>query len=157
MEPNIKKCPLYKKFKHSSDKLTVAILIGYAGTGKTVFCEEFLIPLGYQHISRDVLGTMKKCHIKMEDALKAGKDVVIDNTNPSRASRANFIKLAKKYGARVVAFKLVGDFELAYQLNKKRKEMNSGHVLPVVVFVKFRMDYEEPTKKEGFDEIYQIE
>ena len=33
-----------------------------------------------------------------EGAVNSGKSVVIDNTNPGKAARADFIKIAKKKG-----------------------------------------------------------
>lgn len=148
---------LADEYKHDPARLTIILMIGYPGVGKSVFVENMILPHGLVYVNRDTLKTMKKCINLADKSLKSGKSVVIDNTNPSREARKVFINLAKQYKARVIVFDFIADFEIAYRLNKARKESGLGHVLPVVVFVKFRMQYQAPHKSEGIHEIYHIE
>lgn len=145
------------EYKHDPARLTMVLMIGYPGVGKSVFVENMILPHGLVYVNRDTLKTMKKCIDLASKSLKAEKSVVIDNTNPSREVRKVFIELAKQYKARVVVFDFIADFEIAYRLNKARKETGLGHVLPVVVFVKFRMQYQPPHRNEGIHEIYHVE
>lgn len=46
-------------------------------------------------VNRDTLGTKEKCIKVAKEALSTGKSVVIDNTNPDPASRAEFLALVK--------------------------------------------------------------
>lgn len=148
---------LADEFKHDPRQLTMVLMIGYPGVGKSSFTETMILPHGYVYVNRDTLKLMKKCVDLADKSLKDGKSVVIDNTNPSREARKLFIDIAKKYKARVVVFDFIADFEIAYRLNKARKETGLGHVVPVVVFVKFRMDYQPPHKDEGISDIYMVE
>ena len=70
------------------------IMVGFPGSGKSTICKRHLIPNKYAHINRDTLKT--RCLKVCEEELKAGKSVVIDNTNPSKKDRAKYIDLAKK-------------------------------------------------------------
>ena len=38
------------------------------------------------------------------EALKKGKSVVVDNTNPAKSARASFVELAKKNGKQFLLF-----------------------------------------------------
>lgn len=148
---------LADEYKHDPGRLTMVLMIGYPGVGKSVFVENMILPHGLVYVNRDTLKTMKKCIDLADKSLKNSKSVVIDNTNPSRDARKAFIDLAKKYKAHIIVFDFIADFEIAYRLNKARLESGLGHVLPVVAFVRFRMQYQAPHKHEGIDEIYHVE
>lgn len=145
------------EYKHNRARLTMILMIGYPGVGKSVFVENMILPHGLVYVNRDTLKTMNKCINLADISLKNGKSVVIDNTNPSRDVRKVFINVAKQYKARIIVFDFIADFEIAYRLNKARKESGLGHVLPVVAFVKFRMQYQPPHRDEGIHEIYHVE
>ena len=145
------------EYKHNPALLTMVLMIGYPGVGKSVFVNNIILPHGLVYVNRDILKIMKKCIDLTEKSLKNGKSVVIDNTNPSRNARKVFIDLAKQYKARVIVFDFIADFEIAYRLNKARQETGLGHVLPIVVFIKFRMQYQPPHKDEGIHDIYHVE
>lgn len=59
----------------------------------TIFSD---LSLGYEWVNRDDLKTAEKCLKKAGEALRAGKSVVVDNTNPSIEAREKYIALAKK-------------------------------------------------------------
>ncbi|EHB05672.1 Bifunctional polynucleotide phosphatase/kinase [Heterocephalus glaber] len=61
----------------------------FVGAGKSTFLKEHLVSAGYVHVNRDTLGSWQRCVSACEAALKQGKRVAIDNTNPDAASRAS--------------------------------------------------------------------
>ncbi|KAI6654898.1 Sodium-independent sulfate anion transporter-like [Oopsacas minuta] len=83
------------------------LLVGCQASGKSSFYREHLAANGYIHISQDILKSRDKCLLSTEQLLTAGKNVVIDNTNPDRATRSRYIQLAKKCNVPVRVFWLV--------------------------------------------------
>src|SRR5262245_2605924 len=86
----------------------------------------------------------------VEEALRQGRDVVVDNTNPSRASRAALIVLGRRHGARVVAYYFPVDIKVAIARNAQRQ--GRARVPNVAIFTA-RKRLEVPAKDEGFDDI----
>ena len=76
----------------------MVIMVGSPASGKSTFCKNFLQNKGYRVINRDTLGTQSKCQKGANEALKAGHSVVIDNTNPAKYIRYEYIRIAEKYG-----------------------------------------------------------
>ncbi len=60
---------------------TMAVMTGIQASGKSTFCQNELS--GYVRINLDTLHTRNKENIAMEEAFGAGRDMVIDNTNPT--------------------------------------------------------------------------
>lgn len=71
------------------------IFVGSAASGKSTFWKTHLSD--YVRVNRDTLKTREKCLKVAEEALDNGKNVVIDNTSPTKQDRKAFIDLAKKY------------------------------------------------------------
>ncbi|CAH2312051.1 bifunctional polynucleotide phosphatase kinase isoform X1, partial [Pelobates cultripes] len=66
----------------------VAVTVGFPAVGKSKFVKDYLVPKGYVCVNRDTLGTWQKCVASCEEALRNGKSVVVDNTNPDLESRS---------------------------------------------------------------------
>jgi bifunctional polynucleotide phosphatase/kinase len=71
---------------------------------KTTFYYKYFAPHGYEHVSRDALHNVQTCINFAINALKEGKSVVIDNTNPDNDVRTNYLKLARDAGVRARCF-----------------------------------------------------
>ncbi|KAG8433960.1 hypothetical protein GDO86_012353 [Hymenochirus boettgeri] len=84
----------------------IIVAVGFPGAGKSTFFKEHLIPKGYECANRDTMGTWQKCVSACEDAVRRGKSVVIDNTNPDVESRSRYINCAQKAGFRYAVFYL---------------------------------------------------
>ena len=74
----------------------MVIFVGSAASGKSTFWKTYLPT--YIRVNRDTLKTREKCLKVTEDSLKKGENVVIDNTNPKKQDRKDYIDLAKNYG-----------------------------------------------------------
>lgn len=99
-------------------KIEVVVLVGLPGSGKSTFAKSHLVPAGYFHVNRDTLGTWNKCVAEMEQALRAKRKVVIDNTNPDAESRRRFIEVAKNYTSIVRCFIMNTSFQHVRHNNK---------------------------------------
>lgn len=73
----------------------MVIFVGSPGSGKSTFWKNHLS--SYERINRDTLKTKEKCLKVAEEAMKNGKNLVIDNTNPSAEDRKAYIQLAKSH------------------------------------------------------------
>ncbi len=136
------------------------LFVGPPASGKTTFTKRNLLPFNYVHVNRDTLATQDKCLKTMAAALAEGKSVVIDNTNPAKAVRSDYINLAKKSGVEHIrCFKMNTEIELCYHLNYVRQNQSKGKIrrVPDVGYNTYKSRYEEPDTSEGFTEILQIE
>lgn len=121
-------------------------MIGIALSGKTTYrkanFEHEIVQLSY-------FGNNRKKELEnIEQLLKQGKSVVVDDTNLTRAIRKSHIDLAKKYSAQVIGIFLNTSIGLIHQRRLRRHDQ-----LEMVVINKQLRDLETPTKDEGFDEL----
>jgi bifunctional polynucleotide phosphatase/kinase len=151
----------YKAAEFISDKKEIIVFVGSPGSGKTSFFKKYLEPNGYIHINQDKLKTQQKC-IKLADQnLKEGKSVVIDCTNPAAKTRKVYLDLAKENNVQIRCFFFKYDKDLVMHLNNLRniniaRQHNSKSVADVIIHTWFKY-IENPSMKEGFDEVKQIE
>jgi len=134
------------------------VCVGFPASGKSTLSKRYLVPAGYAHVNRDTLKTQDKCVKAASDALSNGKSVVIDNTNPSKETRASYIVLAKKAKVPVRCFLFDIKEELAHHLNYYRERLTNGeekHV-PRIGYNIYKKKFEPPTMAEGFAEIRSI-
>ena len=95
-----------------------------------------------------------------ETALKEGKSVCIDNTNPSKKVRSCYINLARKFKVKHIrCFRMQTPIELCHHLNYVRQNHTKGLVrrIPDVGYNTFKSQFEEPSTEEGFTEIVKID
>ena len=155
-------------------------MVGIAGSGKTTHVRD-RFP-GHAHVSmdiykEDVLWPAKR-HILIDrfdkerplklvrlssrtkeaecvlvdDALKAGSSVVVDDTNLMREIRRPYVMLARKHGAAVRAV-FFSDVMVARYRNSKRTGKDRVPE-PAITGQQARM--EKPSDSEGFDSIMVI-
>jgi predicted kinase len=134
----------------------LAVLVGLPGAGKTSFFRARLAG-SHVHVSKDVLGhgrdTGRRQLELVSQALRAGRSVAVDNTNPRAADRAPLLALAREMGARVVAYAL--DTTPKESAARNRSRVGRERVPDVAVFVTAKR-LQPPTRAEGFDAIYRV-
>lgn len=141
----------------SYPKHNVILMVGGPGSGKSHFCNCVLIPKGYVHVSRDILGSRQKCQAVMEENLIIKKNVVIDNTNPDKKSRQAFIEVAKKYNVDVRCFVMSTDLNHSKHNNKFRELTDKKHdFISEILINKYKKDYQDPDISEGLAQIIKI-
>ncbi len=124
------------------------------GAGKSYFCQNKLIPLGYKYINQDTLKTKQACFEAAENFCKEGKSFVLDNTNPAKKTRMEYISLARKYGMKCKIMLFSTDVNLCHHNNAFRSAHNMKTRVPQIVYNMFKKNFEQPTNDEG--EIVEI-
>lgn len=140
-----------------SGQKEVILMVGCPGSGKSFFSENFLVSKGYVRVNRDKLGSWQKCIKVMEEALSAGKKVVIDNTNPNIESRKKYIESAKKFNVQCRCFVMKIETAHAKHNNKFRELTDKSHLkISDIIINSYFKQFEEPTLEEGFTEIVEV-
>src|SRR5690242_13264596 len=87
--------------------METVLLVGLQGSGKSTFYRTHYAAT-HVLVSKDRLRNNRRPQRRqmqlIEEALKEGRSVVVDNTNPTVEDRAPIIALARGYGARVIGF-----------------------------------------------------
>ena len=149
---------------------TLYITVGLPGSGKSTYVKNFIKDKDIEYLSSDslravygkseedqtvtplVFGHIKR---KVDEFLKDGKNVLVDATSVNRKERSDYIKTAKKYGAKVVAIVFKMDRQGLIERNEKRGEQG-GRVVPTFVIDKMLNKFEEPSYSEGIDVIIYV-
>lgn len=157
------------KIKLSNDKELI-IFVGFPGCGKSTFYKNNCN--NYVHINQDELKTKAKCLKLCLNSMKNNKNIVIDNTNPSKEIRKNYIDMAKEYNykCRCIYFNI--DFLLAKHMNYYRAFTENKILIPEGDSLKttpsetlrvpdigynlYKSKFEMPELNEGFEDIITI-
>ena len=89
----------------------------------------------------------------IDEALGAGKSVVIDNTNPTPLVRAPVIAAGRRHGARIIGYFFPVPVKLAVERNRMRE--GKARVPDVAIYSASRK-LVPPDLEEGFDEIHIV-
>jgi predicted kinase len=149
-------------------KLKVYLLVGAPGSGKSTYglkmvandptlvrlCpDEFRAKFGTgegdQSVSAKAFSATRE---GMRDALKNGKNVIIDATSMARKSRKDFVAIARTYSAHITAVVFIVDRETLVSRNKIRGE-NGGRNVPEEVIDRMLGNFEMPSFPEVDDVI----
>ena len=141
------------------NKLKVWLMVGAPGSGKSTygkkmvadnpnllrFCpDEFRAMFGTGEGDQSVSAkAFEATRNAMRDALKEGKNVLIDATNMSRKSRKDFVSIARSYFAHITAVVFLEDKSTLLERNKIRGE-NGGRNVPEEVIDRMLGNFEMP-------------
>ncbi|KAM9359157.1 bifunctional polynucleotide phosphatase/kinase [Symphorus nematophorus] len=140
-------------------KTEVIVAVGYPAAGKSTFFHTHVIPKGYTYVNRDTLGSWQNCVSACERALKEGRSVAVDNTNPDLDSRKRYVDVAKAAGVPCRCFQFSASLEQAKHNNRFREMTPSDTKHAKVndmVFHSYKKHFVAPALSEGFSEILQI-
>lgn len=141
--------------KHKSE---IIVMVGGPGSGKSFFAKDVLASKQYEVVNRDTLGAWQKCVDRVNDILKAGRKVVVDNTNGTKEERARYVTVAKKHKVPCRCFVMSTTHQQTLHNIAFRELTDSSHSkIKDVVINMYRKHYVEPNKDEGFAEILPVD
>jgi predicted kinase len=133
----------------------LVVFVGLPGSGKSSFYGSRYAGT-HVHVSKDLLGRARHKHDKqmrlVSDALRSGRSVVVDNTNPRKADRAELVALARALGASPIAVWFTAPVADCLRRNAARE--GKARVPAVAIFAAARK-LERPTRDEGFDDVVE--
>jgi predicted kinase len=133
----------------------VAILIGLQASGKTTFYHQVLAT--HEHVSKDAWPNARRRQDRqlrlIDETLAAGRDVAVDNTNPSAAEWQPIIEVARAHGARVVGYWFPPDVALSQARNALREGRTR---VPDVGFHATLRRLRRPSQEDGFDALLAV-
>ncbi|MFF5207235.1 AAA family ATPase [Streptosporangium sp. NPDC000396] len=134
----------------------VAIFVGLQGSGKSTFYRQ-LLSATHVHVSKDNFPNARhrqRRQLRMiQEALKEGRDVAVDNTNPSPEEWWPLIDVARRHSARVVGYWFPPDPAGSLERNAVRE--GRGRVPEVGVYATLKR-LRRPWRADGFDEVYIV-
>jgi predicted kinase len=132
------------------------ILIGLPASGKSSFYRERFSQT-HDHISKDLMRHNRAPERRQQQLIvasfDAGHSVVVDNTNPTRAERAEIIRLAQARSVPVIAYYF--DTSAGDALRRNRMRQGRERVPEVAIFT-VRKRLEPPLKSEGFEAVHLV-
>lgn len=121
-------------------------MVGVALSGKTTYIKA---NFDHERVALSFFNNSRKKELEyVEECLKAGKSVVIDDTNLTAAIRKQHIDLARKHGAKVRGVLMNTSMGLLEKRQKSRRDQ-----FPLAVIYKQIKQLETPVSEEGFDEM----
>ena len=132
------------------------IFIGLQAAGKSTYYRTHFAAT-HVHVSKDLMTNVSNRDLRqrqmINNALAAGRSVVVDNTNPTPVAREPLIALGRRFGARVVACWFEAVVKDAVARNRLRE--GKARVPDVAIYVTSKKII-RPTIEEGFDEVRVI-
>lgn len=130
---------------------TMIIMTGIQASGKSTFCKMNFND--YIRINLDELHTRNRERIAINDAIAKSQNLVIDNTNPSRADREKYILLAKENGYEIIGYYMQSKLQDCISRNEKR---DGKACVPRNAIAYTSNKLEVPDYNEGFDKLYYV-
>ena len=136
--------------------LELVIFMGLQASGKSSFFHARFASTHVQ-ISKDDFPNNKNPNrrqlILLEAALREGRSVICDNTNPTIGDRAPLIALGRSLGARIVGYYFESRMEDCLRRNRQREGKKR---VPDVAIFATRKKFECPSLSEGFDQLTYV-
>ncbi len=130
----------------------IVILMGIQGSGKSQYYWQYLSD-DYVRINLDSLRTRNNEKRALEECFAAGKNIAVDNTNPTRADRSRYIIPAKAHGYHVIGVFMESKLQSCITRNNQREGKER---IPAKAIAYTSSKLEMPSFSEGFDELYFV-
>lgn len=142
----------------------VVMLMGFPASGKSSVSKQFESP-AWVYLNRDTEGGKVKSLVpKMVEAIKARKQVLLDNTFLTKEMREPFLTACRNEGASIECIRMGTSLEDAQMnaclrmirkygkilTNDEIKKTKSPNTFPIAALFAARKKFEEPTLDEGF-------
>lgn len=128
------------------------IFCGIQASGKSSFFKERFFGT-HMHLSLDLLNTRNRLGRFMETCLSTQMPFVIDNTNPTRTEREQYIRAAKIRYYKVIGYYFRSDIGDALRRNAQRQ---GKALIPEQGLKATYNKLQFPVWEEGYDELYEV-
>lgn len=133
--------------------MEIIVLTGIPGSGKSTFCEKYFKG-EYVRVNLDTLKTRANEDKLIAECIENNISFVVDNTNVSVEKREKYIKIAKEIDCKLISYYIPTPKKIALDRNSLR----TGKArVPNVAIYTMAKDLVEPSKEEGFDEMYVVD
>ena len=129
----------------------LAIMIGIQASGKSQFAMSYL--KDYTRINLDTLHTRNKEKLALDEAIKSGENIVIDNTNPTIEERARYISAVSGHGYKIEGYFMQSRLQECIERNEHR---TGKEKVPRTAIAATSNKLELPDYNEGFDALYFV-
>jgi predicted kinase len=136
--------------------MELVILVGLQAAGKSSFYRASFADT-HTLVSKDLLRNSRNRQARqlalIEQALRHGESVVVDNTNPGAEDRSPLITLGRALDARIVGYR----FEAGLSECLRRNALRQGRArVPDVAIYAAARRLSHPRSAEGFDAIFRV-
>ena len=128
------------------------IFIGIQASGKTTFYKNYFFDT-HIRISLDQLNTKNKQNKFLKTCFDTQSKFVIDNTNPEKKTRMDFIEKAKENKYKIIGYYFSSEIQKSIERNSKREGKKR---IPEIGIKGTFSKLELPKFEEGFDELYFV-
>jgi predicted kinase len=132
--------------------MEAVIFIGVPGSGKSSFFKERFFN-SHVRISLDLLNTRLREQRLLEFCLATEQRFVVDNTNPTKLERSQYIVAAKTKRFRITGYYFCSKVEECLRRNSQRP---NNQRVPDVAILSSAKKLELPTIEEGFDQLFYV-
>ena len=132
--------------------MEAVVLVGLQGAGKSTFYKDRFFAT-HVRVNLDMLNTRHREKRLVQACVETGQPFVVDNTNPTRAERAVYVRAAKDAGFRVVGFYFQSRVEDCKRRNGQRPP---DQQVPLKGILGTAGRMELPTRDEGFDALFYV-
>jgi predicted kinase len=144
------------QLNRSPTGVELAVFVGLQAAGKSTFYRTWLAT-SHALVSKDLLRNNRRPARRqaqlIEAALRAGRSIVVDNTNPTAAGRREVIELAHAHGARIVGYYFASTLSRSLARNRLRA---GRQCVPEAAIIGTFKRLERPTLEEGFHELWLV-
>jgi bifunctional polynucleotide phosphatase/kinase len=129
---DIKKSLKIGKLKIKKELLELILLIGFPGSGKSSFAQKYYS--SYEYINQDTEKSKDKIKIKVNNAIKNKKSIIIDNTNIDYTSRKIYIDMIKDtdYKIKIIIFDI--PIKVCQHMMYYRTNINKTSSISIIVY-----------------------
>ncbi len=134
----------------------LVVFVGLQGSGKSSFYQARFAQT-HALVSKDLMPNNRRRGDRQRElvlaALRQGRSVVVDNTNPRRSDRAELVQLAHSLGSSVVVYHFTTPLGECLARNRLR---HGRARVPDVALLVTRKRLEAPAADEGFDARFEV-
>ena len=136
--------------------MDLVIFIGLQASGKSTFFRTRFAST-HELVSKDCFRNNKNPSRRqaqlIEAALKDGRSLVVDNTNPTVEDRAAIIQLGRLYNAEIIGYYFKSQVKRCLERNQQRE--GKARVPDVGIYATMKK-LVKPAYAEGFDQLFYV-